>query len=138
MKDASNSPANLLIELGTEELPPKSLKKLAESFSQSIADSLSESGILSSQKDGVKVFAAPRRLAVWIENVASGQQDRMEQRRGPSVSAAFDVDGTPTKAALGFARSCGVEVDQLDREETDKGTWLTFEHQVKEKISTSW
>jgi len=121
--------ANLLIELGTEELPPKALKVLAESFSRSVSLSLIEAGVVSDKPDSVQFYAAPRRLAVLIKDVESSQKDRVEQRRGPSVSAAFK-EGEPTKAALGFARSCGVEIDQLGREVTDKGEWLCYAIQV--------
>jgi len=121
--------ANLLIELGTEELPPKALKVLAESFSRSVSLSLIEAGVVSEKPDSVQFYAAPRRLAVLIKDVESSQKDRVEQRRGPSVSAAFK-EGEPTKAALGFARSCGVEIDQLGREVTDKGEWLCYAIQV--------
>ncbi len=124
-----SSSASLLIELGTEELPPKALKVLAESFSRSISQFLTEAGVASDQHGAVQFFAAPRRLAVLIKDVESSQQDRVEQRRGPAVSAAFK-DGEPTKAALGFARSCGAEIDQLGREATDKGEWLSYEIQV--------
>jgi len=101
----------LLIELGTEELPPKSLKKLGESFSQSIYASLKE---------------APRRLAVSITHVASKQPDQEVERKGPAIKAAFKEDGEATPAALGFARSCGTEIEKLDRLKTDKGEWLYY------------
>ncbi|MBX2868231.1 MAG: glycine--tRNA ligase subunit beta [Acidiferrobacterales bacterium] len=131
MSDSPEKKDNLLIELGTEELPPKALKNLAQSFSSSIAASLTDAGLASIDEHDARFFAAPRRLAVWVRAVASGQPDRLEQRRGPSVSAAFDANKAPTKAALGFARSCGVEVSELATEETEKGSWLTFQHQVK-------
>ncbi len=121
---------NLLIELGTEELPPKSLKKLAEAFAGGFVASLSEAGLIDNA-DGYQVFATPRRLAVLVSDVLSQQADRSEQRRGPALKAAFDAEGNPSKAAEGFARSCGVAVGELSQLETDKGAWLVFDKQVK-------
>jgi len=115
--------ADLLIELGTEELPPKALKRLSEAFSAGIVDGLKKAGFDASD---VASFSTPRRLAVLIKDLPEAQPDRKVERRGPNVEAAFDVDGNPTKAVQGFARSCGVEVDQLEQQETDKGTWLVF------------
>lgn len=114
---------DLLIELGTEELPPKALKKLSQSFSSGISEGLKKAGF---EIDKIESFAAPRRLAVLIRDVAAAQPDREVERRGPALKAAYDADGEPTKAVLGFARSCGVEVDALQQQETDKGTWLVF------------
>lgn len=114
---------NLLIELGTEELPPKNLKKLSDAFSQGIVDGLSEAGF---ELGDVQSYAAPRRLAVLINDVADSQPDRDVERKGPNLKAAYDADGNPTKAVEGFARSCGVSVSDLIEEETKKGTWLVF------------
>lgn len=121
----------LLIELGTEELPPKSLKKLGNSFKKSIIESLQTVG-LSASNDS-KLFAAPRRLAVVIEDVRATQLDQEVERRGPAVQAAFKDDGSATPAATGFAKSCGVNIEQLDRLKTDKGEWLYFKQQVPGK-----
>lgn len=118
----------LLIELGTEELPPKSLKKLGEAFQQSILGSLQEAELTTETQ--CRLLAAPRRLAVQISNVASQQPDQTVERRGPAVQAAFKEDGSATPAALGFAKSCGVEIDDLDRMKTDKGEWLYFKQQA--------
>jgi glycyl-tRNA synthetase beta chain len=112
---------DLLVEIGTEELPPKALQKLSEAFSSALCDGLSQ------QKLNYSIatpFATPRRLAVLIKGVAVKQADRNMEKRGPAIAAAFDKDGQPTKAALGFARSCKVEVANLDRLETPKGEWL--------------
>jgi glycyl-tRNA synthetase beta chain len=114
---------DLLIEIGTEELPPKALKGLSTAFTQGVCDGLAKAGFA---VDGVQGFAAPRRLAVLIRDLPEGQADKTVERRGPALTAAFDERGVPTKAAVGFARSCGVEVDQLETQETDKGAWLVF------------
>lgn len=115
--------ADLLVEIGTEELPPKSLRKLSEAFGQGLCEQL-ESKILGSHE--FSVFATPRRLAVLVRDVPANQPDRDVERRGPALDAAFDADGNPTRAAEGFARSCGVEVAHLDRLETSDGRWLLF------------
>jgi glycyl-tRNA synthetase beta chain len=114
---------DLLIELGTEELPPKALKQLSDAFSKGIVDGLTKAGFDIEAYDS---FAAPRRLAVLIKGVAEAQPDRDVERKGPSLKAAYDENGNPTKAVMGFARSCGVEVDALQQQETDKGVWLVF------------
>ena len=113
--------ADLLIELGTEELPPGSLRALADALAEEVAGRLEAAGVGGGAR---RVYATPRRLAVRIENVLLTQPDRSIERRGPALTAAFDADGQPTKAALGFARSVGREVDALERLETDKGAWL--------------
>lgn len=115
--------ADLLIELGTEELPPKALKRLSDAFASGIVDGIKKAGFDAAD---VVSFSTPRRLAVLIKDLPEAQPDRKVERKGPSLQAAFDVDGNPTKAVQGFARSCGVEVDQLEQQETDKGTWLVF------------
>lgn len=115
----------LLIELGTEELPPKSLKNLAKAFSQHILSGLFDAGLIA-DNTASQLFASPRRLAILVDEVADRQADRTIERRGPAVSAAFDKDGNPSQAASGFARSCKVEVETLERMTTDKGEWLVF------------
>jgi len=119
---------DLLIELGTEELPPKALSKLINAFEAGIKKGLKEAEL---DFDKIHAYAAPRRLAVVIESLETRQQDRLIERRGPAVSAAFDSEGQPTKAVQGFARSCGVEVSALGTLETDKGAWLVFKQQQK-------
>jgi len=115
---------DLLIEIGTEELPPKALLKLSQSFEKSVSADLKESGL---DHNGIKAFAAPRRLALLITDLAEKQADQEIERRGPALTAAFGDDGCPTKAAEGFARSCGVEsVDKLSQLKTDKGAWLAY------------
>jgi glycyl-tRNA synthetase beta chain len=112
---------NLLFELGCEELPPKTLLKLSNALSDGILAGLNEAELTFSN---VKSYAAPRRLAIFIENLQAVQADKTVQKRGVSIQAAFQADGTPSKAALAFAQSCGVEFDQLERLKTDKGEWL--------------
>lgn len=112
---------NLLFELGSEELPPKTLLKLSNALTDGIIAGLNEAELAFSS---VKSYATPRRLAVFIENLQGAQADKTVQKRGPAVQAAFQADGTPSKAALAFAHSCGVEFDQLERLKTDKGEWL--------------
>ncbi len=114
---------NLLIELGTEELPPKALKKLSAAFTAGVVEGLKKAGF---EINDVESFATPRRLAMLIKDVAVSQPDREVERKGPALKAAYDADGNPTKAVMGFARSCGVEVDALQQQETDKGVWLIF------------
>lgn len=113
--------ANLLIELGTEELPPKSLKALSESFSQSVVEQLQSLAIGFGE---IQSFATPRRLAVLINNVQLTQADEQVEKRGPALSAAFDADGNPTRAAQGWARGAGIDVADAERLVTDKGEWL--------------
>ncbi len=124
---------NLLIEIGTEELPPKSLKKLATAFKEEVCKSLNEQELKFSD---CLWYATPRRLSILIHDLETTQEDKEQQRRGPAVSAAFDEDGKATRATEGFAKSCGIEVDQLERLETDKGSWLAFNAKVKGKETT--
>lgn len=119
---------DLLIEIGTEELPPKALLKLSNAFTAGIEEGLkrAELGFTS-----IEPFATPRRLAVLVKQLDSAQADKEVERRGPAVAAAFDADGKPTKATEGFARSCGVAVEQLEQIDTDKGAWLVFRSNQK-------
>lgn len=121
---------DLLIELGTEELPPKALKSLSDAFTQGIVAQL-ESARLSYEQ--VRSFASPRRLAVCVEGVQTAQADEVVEKRGPAVQAAFDQDGNPTKAAQGWARGVGIDVADAQRLSTDKGEWLMYEATVKGK-----
>jgi glycyl-tRNA synthetase beta chain len=119
---------DLLIELGTEELPPKALKKLIQAFEAGIKQGLDKAEL---SFDAIRSYAAPRRMAVVVDGLAIRQQDRVVERRGPAIAAAFDDEGNPTKALQGFARSCGATVDDLEKLETDKGTWLAFKQEQK-------
>ena len=117
----------LLIELGTEELPPKTLKSLSDAFSQEIIKGLLDAQlIIQQQADAATSFATPRRLAISIPEVISAQPDQTIDRRGPAVQASFKEDGEATPAAQGFAKSCGVAVNDLARLKTDKGEWLSY------------
>ncbi len=140
---------NLLIEIGCEELPAVGLEKLAKNFATIFAHELVKAKVLNADvleavknKDAknkniknkseknLQWFATPRRLAVLIKNVLSKAPAHTDERRGPSVKSAFDEDGKPTAAALGFAKSCGVEVAMLDTLKTDKGAWLAYQQKV--------
>jgi glycyl-tRNA synthetase beta chain len=114
---------DLLIELGTEELPPKALRRLSLAFADAVTAGLEAAGLESAR---ALAYATPRRLALLIRDLGTAQPDRETVRRGPALSAAFDEEGNPTPAASGFARSCGVTVEQLDQLETGKGSWLAF------------
>ena len=116
--------ADLLFELGTEELPPVALRKLSNALTNEFVAGLAAANLAHGE---VKSYAAPRRLAIFIKDVEVQQADRDVERRGPAVKAAFDADGNPTKAAEGFAQSCGTTVDQLQRIETPKGEWLAYQ-----------
>ena len=118
---------NCLVELGTEELPPKALKSLGEAFATQFEAALSQADL---SFDSVSWFAAPRRLAVYVSGLAEGQADKVVEKRGPAVSAAFDSDGNPTKAAQGWARGNGISVEEAERLVTDKGEWLLHKAHV--------
>lgn len=129
-----DSVTDLLVEIGTEELPPSALAGLADAFREGMAKRLDESRL---SHGSAQTFASPRRLAVIIDDLATAQSDELVVRRGPSLKAAFDAEGGPTKAARGFAQSCGVEVDALGRDETEKGAWLCFRQQVTGKATST-
>jgi glycyl-tRNA synthetase beta chain len=114
---------DLLFELGTEELPPRTLKTLSTALTDGFIKGLQAAGVPHGK---VRSFATPRRLAVLIASCAESAPERRVERRGPPVAAAFDATGAPTQAAIAFARSCGVEVAALERLTTDKGNWLAF------------
>lgn len=117
----STQTADFLVELGSEELPPKALLSLSQSFASSIQKQLDDLQLSYAQ---VKAFATPRRLAVLVESLATQQADREEEKLGPPVKAAFDQDGNPTKVAEGFARSNNVNVEDLEQKDSDKGLRL--------------
>ena len=123
-----------LIELGTEELPPTQLRTLAEAFASNFTTELKEAEL---DHQGIKWFAAPRRLALKVTELAESQADKVVEKRGPAVSAAFDSEGNPTKAAQGWARGCGIAVEQAERMVTDKGEWLLFKQEVKGQSTTA-
>ena len=119
---------NFLVEIGTEELPPKALKTLATSFADNVEVELNQAGL---SFDKIEWFAAPRRLAVKVLNLATQQPSKEIEKRGPAVSAAFDAEGKPTKAAEGWARGCGITVEQAERIATDKGEWLVHRAKIE-------
>ena len=123
-----------LIELGTEELPPTQLRTLAEAFASNFTTELKDAEL---DHQGIKWFAAPRRLALKVTELAESQADKVVEKRGPAVSAAFDSEGNPTKAAQGWARGCGIAVEQAERMVTDKGEWLLFKQEVKGQSTTA-
>ncbi len=120
-------PKDFLIEIGTEELPPKALKKLVTAFHTEITQSLDSIALSYTSS---QAFASPRRLAVIIQGLQTQQNDKAVTRKGPSLKAAFDEDGCATPAAEGFARSCGVAVSDLATEDNAKGGALVFQHQI--------
>ena len=115
---------DLIFELGTEELPPVALKELSRALEQEFVAGLKKAGL---QHGEVIRYATPRRLALLVKDCAIRQPDRKLEKRGPAVQAAFDDEGNPSKAAEGFARSCGTTVDKLDRLKTSKGEWLMYQ-----------
>lgn len=117
-----------LIELGTEELPPTQLRTLAQAFADNFRTELDKAAL---EFDEIKWYAAPRRLALRVHNLAEAQADKVVEKRGPAIAVAFDDNGEPTKAAQGWARGNGITVDQAERLVTDKGEWLLFKQEVK-------
>lgn len=119
---------DLLVEIGTEELPPRALQPLARAFAGEIHNGLDKQNL----KHGMHTwYATPRRLTVIVNNLVLRQADHVQVRRGPAVAAAYDDAGMPTRALAGFARSCGAEIDQLETETTDKGSWITYRSMLK-------
>ncbi len=122
------SEKTFLVEIGTEELPPKALRSLAEAFAARFTAELDAASLAHGK---VEWFAAPRRLALKVTNLAAAQPDRTVEKRGPAVAQAFDAEGNPSKAAEGWARGCGIQVSEAERMVTDKGEWLLYRAQVK-------
>ena len=121
MTDAGKA-ADFLVEIGTEELPPKALRELMVAFGRNVEDGLARQRL---QHGGIEPFASPRRLAVLVYALANSQPERDFEQKGPPVSVAFDGNGAPTPAALAFAKKCGVAVEALGRTRTSKGEWLS-------------
>jgi glycyl-tRNA synthetase beta chain len=117
----------LIIELGTEELPPKSLKQLTDSFLQGIENELTDRDF---SFEEAFAYGAPRRLAIRLTACQRIQADKVVEKRGPAVSSAFDSNGKPTKAASGWARANGIEVADAQRLVSDKGEWLLHKAMV--------
>jgi len=125
---------DFFVEIGTEELPPKALKTLATAFSDNIVEELAKHNL---SHGDVSWYAAPRRLAVRVNQLALQQQDKVVEKRGPALAAAFDADGQPTKAAAAWAASNGITADQAERLETDKGAWLIHKALIKGESTAS-
>ncbi|PKH67284.1 glycine--tRNA ligase subunit beta [Psychrobacter sp. 4Dc] len=125
--------STILFELGCEELPPKSLKPLRDALQASVTDQLTAADITF---DSIKAFAAPRRLAIQIQGISDKQPDRTEQKRGPAIKAAFDAEGNPTRAAMGFAKGLGIEASELTTINTDKGDYVGFEQTIRGQATT--
>ncbi|MBP7942731.1 MAG: glycine--tRNA ligase subunit beta [Psychrobacter sp.] len=125
--------STILFELGCEELPPKSLKPLRDALQASVTEQLNEAEI---GFDSIKAFAAPRRLAIRIEGISDKQPDRSEQKRGPAIKAAFDSDGNPTRAAMGFAKGLGIDASELITINTDKGDYVGYEQIIQGQATT--
>jgi glycyl-tRNA synthetase beta chain len=123
------SAQSLLIEIGCEELPPKALDELATAFARGICAGLDKRGIAADNANA-KMYNSPRRIAVLVPGVAATQPDQASERRGPALNAGLDAAGQPTKALLGFAASCGVGVDRLEKLQTDKGAWFVHRAQI--------
>jgi len=113
----------LLIELGTEELPPKLLKPIAERFAANFNEQLTQHNLAHGD---VLWYSSPRRLALKVAELSAVQPKSEFVRRGPAIHQAFDADGKPTKAAEGWAHSCGISLEQAQKQVTNKGEWLTY------------
>lgn len=124
------STADFLVELGTEELPPKALTQLRDAFAAGISKGLKDARL---EHGEVLAYAAPRRLAVLVKALQTEQPTQTIENKGPPTKLAFDEDGKPTKAAEAFAGKCGVAVEQLERMSTDKGEWLFYKGEVAGK-----
>lgn len=125
--------STILFELGCEELPPKSLKSLRDALQASVTEQLNEADI---NFDSIKAFAAPRRLALQIQGISDKQPDRSEQKRGPAIKAAFDAEGNPTRAAMGFAKGLGIDASELTTINTDKGDYVGYEQTIQGQATT--
>jgi len=124
---------DVLIELGCEEIPAKQLENIAHQFLEQIKNQLQQAELSFS---GEELFATPRRLAVILKSVQEKQADKLVERKGPSQAAAYDANGQPTKALLGFVQSCGVTINNLSVIETEKGVWLIFKQMRKGQFIT--
>lgn len=128
------SAQDFLVEIGTEELPPKALTTLATAFADNLAAELAKQELTHAD---IQWYAAPRRLAVRVNQLVAQQADKTVEKRGPAISAAFDAAGNATKAAQGWAAGCGITVEQAERLETDKGAWLLCRQQLPGQGTTT-
>ncbi|HEY1991393.1 MAG TPA: glycine--tRNA ligase subunit beta [Gammaproteobacteria bacterium] len=137
-KSAAKAPATLpfLVEIGTEELPPKNLRKLALAFLEHFESQAMAKGLLPAGSHN-EVFFSPRRLAIYAPALYPRQPDRSEEKLGPAIAAAYDAAGMPTKAAEGFAKSCNTTVDKLSRKQTDKGERLAFTLEIRGEMTAA-
>lgn len=119
--------SDLLFEIGTEELPDWYVTQAHDALPALLRERMAE---IQLDHGDMRAFATPRRVAVLVSDVAASTRERVEERRGPPASIAFDEDGRPTKAALGFAETNGVAPDELHVEETDKGRYLFVRKRV--------
>ncbi|HKV97423.1 MAG TPA: glycine--tRNA ligase subunit beta [Gammaproteobacteria bacterium] len=126
-----------LVELGTEELPPKNLPGLAAAFHNSVLEQLKINRLCPENCSAGETYFSPRRLAIYLPRILIKQSDRTEERLGPVLTAAFDGDGRPTKAAEGFARSCGVTVGQLEHRQTVKGERLAYRLKLESQTAAA-
>lgn len=117
------STADFLVEIGTEELPPKALRRLERAFGDGVRAGIEAAGLAAGPQQS---FATPRRLGLLINDLQLQQAAQMVEKRGPSIKVAFTEDGKPAPAGMAFAKSCGAELADLDRLETKKGEWLLF------------
>ena len=102
---------DFLVEIGTEELPPKALRSLMEAFGANLTAGIDDARLAHGE---VHCYASPRRLAIVVDKLSSSQEDRDVEQKGPPVKVAFDADGNPTPAATAFATKCGTKIDALD------------------------
>lgn len=128
-----NKAQDFLVEIGTEELPPKALRSLMDAFGQQLISGIDDARLAHGD---VHTYASPRRLAVLVQALASQQEDRKVEQKGPPTKIAFDADGNPAPPATAFAKKCGVAISELGRITTDKGEWLRFESVEKGKTVT--
>ena len=124
---------SLLVEILTEELPPKALARLMEAFSHGLFEGLKDKHFLPPAAEFTP-FATPRRLAVLISSVLAKQADRVVERKGPALASALDASGQPTPALLGFAKSCGAAVNKLERQAGDKGEYFVYRAKQKGEL----
>lgn len=123
---------HLLFELGCEELPPASLRKLSDALLTNIQQGLTQADLTFAASTA---YATPRRLAVLVRDLVGAQDDKNIEKRGPAIQAAFNAEGEPSKACQGFAKSCGTTVDQLSTIKTEKGEWLSFTQAIEGRSS---
>lgn len=123
MSEAGMKRSNFLVEIGTEELPPKALRTLSAAFTAGIQKGLEQAPLTHGE---IIAYATPRRLAVKVLDMQRHQEDKSVTLKGPPVKVAFDADGNPGRAAISFAEKCGVEVSELEQEDTPKGAWLVY------------